>query len=331
MVRGITIGKFYPPHKGHSFLIESALSQVNELTVIVCDHKRQRISGAKRAAWLQEIHPAIHIRVLPDIGADDDSVVWAKYTIESLGYAPDVVFTSESYGNEYAKHLGCRHVCVDPHRKNVPISATQIRRNPAQYWDFLEPCVRAYFAKRICVVGAESTGKTTLAKSLAAHYKTPWVPEYGRTYWEGKLTTESAGHWTTQEFAFIAQEQNTMEDQLARISNRILICDTDSFATSLWHERYLGFLSPEVARVCKGRGMDHYILTAIDTPFVQDGTRDGEHIREAMHARFVEELKANGKDFTMLSGDEQARLQAAIGICDEVLKEPSATWEVNYP
>jgi nicotinamide riboside kinase len=77
--------------------------------------------------------------------------------------------------------------------------------------------------------------------------------------------------------------------------------------------------------------MDHYILTAIDTPFVQDGTRDGEHIREAMHARFVEELKANGKDFTMLSGDEQARLQAAIGVCDEVLKEPSATWEVNYP
>ena len=118
-----------------------------------------------------------------------------------------------------------------------------------RHWEHLEPCVRAHFARRVSVVGAESTGTTTLARDLAEHYQTVWVPEYGREYCEN---LQSAGldlwtyQWRSPEFTEIARKQQELEDALARQANRILICDTDVLATGIWHERYLGSVSPEV-------------------------------------------------------------------------------------
>jgi HTH-type transcriptional regulator, transcriptional repressor of NAD biosynthesis genes len=323
MTRGLIIGKFYPPHKGHSFLIESALTQVDDLVVIVCDHPRQKIRGELRAQWLREMQPSIRTQVVPDTVPGDDSEGWAKYTVEFLGYVPDVVFTSEAYGDAYAHFLGCRHVNVDAGRFNVSISATRIRNSPFSHWDFLAPCVRSFFAKRVCIIGAESTGKTTLAQALSAHYRTAWVPEFGRTYWEGKLSSQNPATWTTQEFVFIAGEQNSFEDQLARICTHILICDTDSFATSVWHHRYMGFFSLEVDALFLNRNIDLYLLTGIEIPFVQDGTRDGEHIRASMHQQFIDRLSERGKRFQLLTGSPEARLQSAIAACETVLHESS--------
>jgi len=322
MKKGIVIGKFYPPHKGHSYLIETALSVVDQLTVIVCDKRGQFIPGSLRAQWIKETHPAADVIVIDDVVADDDSKGWAEYTIRILGYKPDAVFTSEDYGHAYAQHMGCEHVCVDKDRKTVPISATKIRERPLAHWEYLAPCVREYFARRIVILGAESTGTTTMARALAKHYKTCWVPEFGRMYSEGKISAGDLSPWRTDEFVFIAKEQNKMENAFARACNKILICDTDSFATELWHERYMGFMSDEVARVSAGRAYDHYFLTDVDIPFVQDGLRDGEHIRVAMHKRFIEELEKKGKSYTILSGSHEQRIKEAMKICDSVLRKP---------
>ena len=319
MKRGICIGKFYPPHKGHQFLIEQALSQVDSLTVLVCDKKGQSIPGALRGAWLQEMVPQAKVRVIEDSLPDEDSRAWASYTLEILGYVPDVVFTSEDYGEAYSRFLGCRHVQVDRGRKNVPVSGTRIREDPLSYWDFLDPCVRAYYVKRVCLIGAESTGKTTLAKALASHFDTVWVPEFGRTYSEGKMSGPQSVPWHSKEFVFIAGKQNEMEDQFARLSNKILFCDTDSFATALWHERYLGTLSPSVGALSSERKMDLYLLTHTDCPFVQDGLRDGESIRERMHQRFIEELEKHQKPYLLLSGSLEARLKTAVDACQRLL------------
>lgn len=315
MTRGLVIGKFYPPHRGHKHLIDTAKSQVDELTVIVCDHKDQAIAGQLRAQWIREIHPGVTVLVVADVLPEDDSKGWAEYTLQVLGYRPDVVFTSEPYGDAYASFLQSQHVLVDQKRQMVSVSGTQIRENPLKHWEYLEPCVRAYFAKRVCVLGAESTGTTTLAKALAKHYRTVWVPEFGRLYTEVKLSA-GALVWQTKEFVFIAKQQTCLEDQLARLCNRILICDTDAFATSLWHERYMGFVSPEVEALSVGRTHDLYLLTDVDIPFTQDGTRDGEQIRHAMHRRFEEGLQKKDDKYLLLSGDHETRLTKAINACD---------------
>jgi HTH-type transcriptional regulator, transcriptional repressor of NAD biosynthesis genes len=312
MIRGVVIGKFYPPHRGHAYLIETAFSQVDQLFIIICGKKDETIPPQLRYTWLKEMYPKAQVMLIEDIYDPNDSELWARNTIQWLGFVPDIVFTSEDYGVAYAAFLGSKHVLVDKARKAFPISGTKVRENPYSSWEYLTPPVKAYFAKRICIVGAESTGTTTLAKDLANHYKTAWVPEFGRLYYEGRVPTKGSEKWTTQEFEFIAQEQNKVEDQLASVCNEILICDTDSFATTLWHTRYVGHKSKEVEKFARGRKYDLYILTDIDIPFVQDGTRDGEYIRSWMHEQFLIELTRWKKKYIIASGSRDERLKKAI-------------------
>jgi HTH-type transcriptional repressor of NAD biosynthesis genes len=318
--KGLVIGKFYPPHRGHKYLIDTAKAQCEELTVILCWKKSETIPGFLRAEWLKKIHPNVYIKVIEDNKlADGDSKGWAQFTIDVLGYVPDAVFTSEAYGDPYASFMGTTHILVDRARTFIPISATLVRKDPLAAADFLEPCVRAYFARRVCVIGAESTGTTTLARDLAKYYKTVWVPEYGRIYSEGKLFGGKEALWRSEEFTFIAKEQADLEDKLAESSNGLVICDTDPFATSVWHERYMNNNSDEVETVASHRTYDIYIVTGDEIPFVQDGTRDGENVRHSMHQKFIEKLEKSHRRFVVVTGNPSQRLHQSIQAIDQIL------------
>ena len=100
------------------------------------------------------------------------------------GKSPDALFTSEDYGDVTASHLGFVHVAVDPERKQFPISRSLAgaRENPYALGISRPDCPSAWYVKTICVLGPESTGKTTLCKNLAAHFQTVWQPEWARDY-----------------------------------------------------------------------------------------------------------------------------------------------------
>jgi NadR type nicotinamide-nucleotide adenylyltransferase len=313
----ICIGKFYPPHRGHKHLIDTALAQSERVTVLICEEDGQTIAGEQRAAWLRDIHPHADVRVIRSALAHDDSAGWAKATIEWLGYAPAAVFTSEAYGDNYAALMGATHISVDAERRVVPISGTMIRQHPLQHLDYLEPCVRAHYVKRVVIIGAESTGTTTLSIALAEHYQTTWVPEFGRFYTEARRPRGEL--WRSDEFTFIAIEQTRMEDAMARLANKVLICDTDAFATTIWHERYLGTPSSDVQAIAEARRYDLYVLTNTDIPFIQDGIRDGEHIRQWMHDRFHDDLSRMTTPMLVVSGRHEQRLAAAVARIDALL------------
>jgi NadR type nicotinamide-nucleotide adenylyltransferase len=313
------IGKFYPPHRGHRHLIETAQASVDHLTVIVCGKPNERPEPYVREAWMHELHPGVEIKLVDDRYDPADSRLWAELTVGWLGGAPDVAFTSEEYGARWAAFMGCQHVTVDLARERFPVSATAIRADPLAHWEFLDPCVRAFYVPRVIVVGSESTGTTTMAQALAEHYDTVWVPEYGREYSERMMYGQGPYVWTTEDFVHIAVEQSMREDAAARTANRLLIGDTDAFATAIWHQRYMGFRSPEVESVAAGRRCDLYLLTGTDIPFVQDGYRDGEKIRDWMHNRFRTELHRLDKPFVVLTGPHDHRLREAIAAIDQVL------------
>jgi len=318
--RGLIVGKFYPPHRGHQYLIETACAQVEELNVIVCQRPHEQPVGALRAAWLRELYPTINVLLIDDVYDEQDSRVWAENCLRWLGGRPELVFTSESYGEAFARFLGCTHISVDQARTHVPISGTQVRAHPLQYWDFLAPPVRGYYAKRVCLVGAESTGKTTLAQALAERFATVWVAEYGREYAERKLAETGQYTWQADEFLHIAATQSAREAEAARRANKVLICDTDAFATSIWQRRYLGECTPAVTKfVAQQRRPDVYLLTDVNTPFVQDGTRDGEASREWRHETFIAELRGQARPFQLLTGTFHARLEQASTLIEELL------------
>jgi NadR type nicotinamide-nucleotide adenylyltransferase len=185
----------------------------------------------------------------------------------------------------------------------------QAGSDPYADWDRLDAAQRGRHARRVVVVGAESTGKTTLSRALAAALNTVWVGEYGREY---TLDRDPVQPWTADEFVAIAIEQNRREDAAACGANRILICDTDAFATRLWNRRYLGVGNAEVERIAALRRADLYLLSGDEIPFVPDRIRDGEHIRHQMQQWFEQALRAQTVPWRGLTGSPQARVTAAL-------------------
>lgn len=323
MTLGFIVGRFYPPHRGHKHLIDAARRQVDQLIVMIAHHASQTIPGELRRAWLEEIHPDCEIRLVPD-ELEDDSQQWADFTVRYLGRPPDVVFTSEAYGPEYARLMGSRHVMVDQARTAVPISGKLIRSAPLEHLEFLEPCVRAHFVRRVVLIGAESTGKTTLAKQLAERFDTTWAPEYGREHWEKKVAglsmSDPLPSWSSEEFVHIAAEQQARENRLAREANRVLLCDTNAFATGTWHERYYHRRDARVDAIGANDKVDLYLLTAPDVAFVQDGFRDGEKIRDWMHQSFRTQLANGSTPWRLIAGSYEDRFEAAQAAVEALME-----------
>ncbi|GIJ45503.1 transcriptional regulator NadR [Virgisporangium aliadipatigenens] len=338
---GMVVGKFYPPHAGHHHLVDTAAKACERVTVVVAPSRRESIGLDERIAWLREVHAGSpHVRFVGtwcDLPIDYDSdAVWAAHVAvfrEAVGDSPvDAVFSSELYGTELARRFGAAHVAVDLPREALPVSGTGVRADPVAHWDFLAAPVRAWFVRRVVVVGAESTGTTTMARALARHYRlrggvwarTRWVPEYGRELTERKLAALGPGAdvfdvtWDRPDFVDVAHAQNAAEDAAAREGSPLLVCDTDAFATAIWEERYLGSTSEQVRAAARTPAL--YLLTDhVGVPFVDDGLRDGEHVRPWMTGRFRAALGAQGVPCQELTGSYRRRLADAIAACDALL------------
>ena len=175
---GLVLGKFYPPHAGHHHLVTTAADRCERLTVLVCAASVESIPLADRVAWMREVHNSPGVRVVgavDDVPMDlDDPAIWDAHLEIFRAAVPepvDAVFTSEAYGTELGRRFGAESVCVDAERSLFPVSGTAVRQDPIAHWDFLGPPVRAALARRVVVLGAESTGTTTLARALADHYR----------------------------------------------------------------------------------------------------------------------------------------------------------------
>lgn len=321
MSTGLVAGKFDPPHRGHALLIDTARIKNARVIVLVFDYAGQTVPVAQRVGWLREIHPGVDVRVLPTFNylrlTPEDAKVEAAHVRELLGEPVDVLYTSEDYGAMIAAELGAVHFMVDRERAMVPITGTMVRRSPAMMLQWLEPCVRAHFVPRVCVAGAESTGKSTLCERLAAHYGTVWAHEYGREYALEKAQDGGLRHWSENEFAHIAFEQQRREDDLAREAKGVLLCDTDALAPRVWCERYIG-REPGHWPVPPSR-IALYLVPYPDVAFVADKIRDGEHRRLWMHERLLDVMEQTGRPIVVLQGTFEEREAQAIEAIDALL------------
>jgi len=310
MTLGVVVGKFYPFHLGHDMLISRGKDQVDHLFVLCCAKPGDAIPGDARAAWIRREHPDVTVLEVED-DLPEAPEPWARRTMDVLGRSPDFVFTSEAYGDAYAEHMGARHVCLDLERAIFPVSGSMLRSDLSTHWHLLTPAAKAGLARRVCVTGVESSGTTTLACDLARHFVTAFVPEYGRTYWEGRRFTQP-DDWSEDEFVRIATRQQEIEEDLASKANRVLICDTDGLTTYVWHRRYRGTYSSRVERIADAGRYDLHLVTMPSFPFVQDGTREGEAIRHEMHGWLVQAIADKGHRYVEIDGCRKARLQTAV-------------------
>ena len=189
---GLVLGKFMPPHLGHMLLCKFAQNYADELVIVVgsIDAEEAIIPGRLRYEWMKKLFPdakVVHLHENLPQQPNEHPDFWnlwkdALNRIIPAGYTPDLVFASESYASELASNWGARHVLVDPERHSIKISGTAVRNDPLENWDYLPHVVRPYFLKKVCIVGPESSGKSVLARDLAAHYGTTFVPEFAKGY-----------------------------------------------------------------------------------------------------------------------------------------------------
>ncbi|MBC8084053.1 MAG: AAA family ATPase [Hymenobacter sp.] len=320
-IRAFVFGKFMPFHEGHARLIDFARQHCRCLTVLVCASDQEALPGRVRQAWLQETYAAaaaVEIRLLeyqeselPNTSETSLAVatVWAdKFRVLLPDYS--LVVTSEPYGELVAARMGIRHLAFDVARGLVPVSASVIRQNPAAYWHFLPASVKPYYVRKVVVLGTESTGKTTLATQLAAHFRATLVPEAGRD-----LIADSTRFSLADLYAVAIEHARRI--RLAQVgASPLVVIDTDIHITQsyarLMGEREL-VVPPDVYALNRA---DLYLYLSPDVPFVQDGTRlpAPDRLRlDRSHRRVLQEC---GIAVVEIGGSWEQRFQRAVQLLE---------------
>lgn len=312
MRRGMALGKFMPPHRGHEFMIRFAQGMVDELTVLVCSLENDSIPGELRYEWMRRHFGGVRVvhcaEPLPQIPEEDPEhfwQIWREVVLSRMDAPPDFVFASESYGVRLAQELGAQFVPVDPAREIVPVSDSLIRDHPARYADFMIPEARAYYVKRIVLVGPESSGKSTLTKGLAARFGTAFLSEYGRTF------QENVGRdLTLDDMRLIAQLHRAAEDAAALHANGFLFVDTEAIITKAWAQVFFGAVPEDFERFITS---DRYALYLLTEPHAREWHDDGWRLQPDRNTRIKffsvirAELEARKCPYIVLSGEWEER------------------------
>jgi HTH-type transcriptional regulator, transcriptional repressor of NAD biosynthesis genes len=306
----LIIGKFMPPHKGHEYMIRFAKNYASDVHVVVDCLEGQTISPLIRKQWLEDI-AGIKVYALNKFMPQDPSEtpqfweIWKSTLLNTLGFKPDLTIAAMDYGWELAKVMECDFVPIDIARETFPVSATMLRENAFQNWDFLMDSAKPYFLKKICLLGPESTGKSTAGKTLAKKLNTVYVPEYA------KAIIEKQGDFYQHNVKEVAIAQINTEKALARFTNKLMICDSSALTTLLYSELLFNEKPRYLTQMVEEHRYDLYCLFYPDTLFVDDVHRkvldNPQNQRLAMFNSFEEQLKALNVRYEIIKGSFEER------------------------
>lgn len=185
--------------------------------------------------------------------------------------------------------------------------------------------------KKIVILGPESTGKSTLCKQLAAHYKTKWCPEYAREY----LLTYGK-NYRYEDLLTIAKGQVALEEEYLKkvngqwlIANKknspdstLLFIDTNMYVMKVWCEFVFGKCHPYILDQIAERKYDLYLLCNTDLPWVKDELREYPDLetRQKLFHIYKNIMKIQEIPWYEIGGNHEERLQKAIEAVDNLLK-----------
>lgn len=317
---GLIIGKFFPLHLGHQYLIDFALQYVDRLTILVCTLNSESIDGYLRYEWVKESFPKAHVIHSTDENPQEPHEhpdfwnIWENTIKSRVPEKIDYVFASEQYGFKLAEMLSAKYIPVNHSRSLIPVSGTKIRKNPMKYWKYIHPNARPYFVKKVCIFGPESTGKTVLTQKLAKKFKTVYCEEYARG-----LIDLSDNKVTYSTISDIAKGHPASEKALLKQANRVLFSDTDLIITKIWSKILFKKYPKWIEKKIQENTYDLYLLTDIDTPYFPDPQRYLPTKRKWFLNICIRELKKYNRNYHLISGNWLEREKKAISAVKKIL------------
>lgn len=331
---GMYGGSFNPLHLGHVNNIVTASNLCEKLYVVLSvTNDENEIDHRERFMWLKNITSEmqnVEVFEIFDKNISKDTYDWETGANDIKNYINkpiDVVFSGDDYQGKdrWEKLYPGSEIYYIP-RSNINISSTEIRENPYKYFDYLPNCVKPYYTKKVCIIGTESTGKTTLTRNLAKYFNTTYVEEAGRY-----ICDDAGGIDNMQPYHYfdILFKHKQLEKEALANANKVLIIDTDSLITLYYYQ--LGFEGtsdydvhfPQIAECISAlNNYDLYIFLEPDVEWVQDGTRTyGEDdVRAENNKKLKEILSRNNIQYISVSGDYNQRYETSKKLIEDLLK-----------
>jgi NadR type nicotinamide-nucleotide adenylyltransferase len=179
---------------------------------------------------------------------------------------------------------------------------------------------------RISLTGPESTGKTTLAAQLAAHYRTAFAPEFARDYIEC-----TGRHYTLEDLEAIAHGQLRWEEAAAARATRVVFCDTDLLVVKIWAEHAFGQCPEWILRRLGRTRYDLTLLMGVDLPWTPDPQREHPHLRQHFYDLYLRELREQVAPFAEVWGPPERRFAQARFLVDELLANTLPSAPLTFP
>lgn len=321
MRRGLVIGKFMPIHNGHINLIKYGLSHCDLLTVWVCVSNHEKLSGKRRIEWVRNVfkdYPKVNPvlfeydeNILPNTSESsmDVSQRWSEVIKKEM---PDIdmIISAEKYGDYVAEFLGIEHKYFNSVKE---VSATKIRMNPYDNWEYIPDEVKPNYSIKVCLLGTESTGKSTLAQKLAEYFGVDYVSEVGREL------VENSNECTIKDLHSIAEGHAYQILQKEKLLQKLLFIDTDITITKSYSKSLFNHDLIVEDWVLLANDCDLYLYLENDVPFVQDGTRLSLEERNRLNVSHKNELKNSSINYNIIEGNWDKRFADSIKIIEEFM------------